>query len=100
MHAFEAIYCSDPDPAKHKKMILVLDNAKYHHNIALPGFVKFNKTSYVDLLKEHGMYHPLHHLHTKPARASSPHPTAPPPYRTQGWDPSPLSPACRRCGLR
>ena len=38
VHAFEAIYCSDPDPAKHKKMILVLDNAKYHHNIALPNF--------------------------------------------------------------
>ena len=36
--AFEAIYCSDLDPPKHEKMILVLDNAKYHHNIALPNF--------------------------------------------------------------
>ena len=32
----------------------MLDNAKYHHNIAQPDFAKFNKADFVDLLKNYG----------------------------------------------
>ena len=39
-----------------KIMILVLDNAQYHHNIALPNLNDLKKKDTVDLLKHHGSF--------------------------------------------
>lgn len=54
---FEAMYCIGPDKTKHKKMILVLDNAPYHHNIELPPLTSLNKRDVVALLNKHGAQH-------------------------------------------
>ena len=44
---FEAKY-------RDKKMILVLDNAPYHHNIELPPLTSMNKGKLKKLLQDHG----------------------------------------------